>query len=168
MRRREFIGILGGLALSRPIKAHAQRDDRKRRVGLIVALAENDPEAQSRIKAFRLGLRDLDWVEGRNIQIDYRFPAGDPIRIKEQAAELIRLAPDVIVGNGTPVLAALRQATASIPIVFSIVNDPIGQGFVTNMPHPGSNITGFSFIDFPIIGKWVGMLKDVSPNLARA
>lgn len=167
MRRREFIGILGGLALSRPIKAHAQRADRRRRVGLIVALAEDDPETQSRIKAFRLGLRDLDWVEGRNIEIDYRFPAGDPMRIKEQAAELVSLAPDVIVGNGTPVLAALRQATTSIPIVFSIVNDPMGQGFVTNMSHPGSNITGFSFIDFPIIGKWIGMLKDVSPNLAR-
>ena len=98
MRRREFIGILGGLALSRPIKAHAQRADRRRRVGLIVALAEDDPETQSRIKAFRLGLRDLDWVEGRNIEIDYRFPAGDPMRIKEQAAELVSLAPDVLWG----------------------------------------------------------------------
>jgi ABC-type uncharacterized transport system substrate-binding protein len=167
MRRREFIGILCGLALSGPIKTHAQQADRKRRVGLILPLAEDDPETQSRIKAFRLGLRDLDWLEGRNIQIDYRFPAGDPMRIKEQAAELISLAPDVIVGNGTPVLAALRQATTSIPIVFSIVNDPMGQGFVSNMSHPGGNITGFSFIDFPIIGKWIGMLKDVSPNLSR-
>jgi putative tryptophan/tyrosine transport system substrate-binding protein len=168
MRRRDFIGILGALALSRPIKARAQRADRMRRVGLILPLGEDDPEAQSRVKAFRLGLRDLDWLEGRNIHIDYRFAAGDPMQIKEQAAELISLAPDVIVGNGTPVLAALRQATTSIPIVFSIVNDPLGQGFVSSMSHPGSNITGFSFIDFPMIGKWIGMLKDVSPSLSRA
>jgi putative ABC transport system substrate-binding protein len=167
MRRRDFIGILGALTLSRPIKARAQRADRMRRVGLILALGEDDPEAQSRIKAFRLGLRDLDWLEGRNIHIDYRFSAGDPMQIKEQAAELISLAPDVIVGNGSPVLTALRRATTSIPIVFSIVNDPLGQGFVSSMSHPGGNITGFSFIDFPMIGKWIGMLKDVSPSLSR-
>jgi putative ABC transport system substrate-binding protein len=167
MRRRDFIGILGSLALSLPTKARAQRADRTRRVGLILALAEDDPEAQSRIQAFRFGLRDLDWLEGRNIHIDYRFSGGDPVRIKEQAKELVSLAPDVIVGNGTPVLAALRQATTSIPIVFSLVNDPMGQGFVSSMSRPGGNITGFSFIDFPIIGKWIGLLKDVSPNLSR-
>jgi putative tryptophan/tyrosine transport system substrate-binding protein len=167
MRRRDFIGIIGGLALSRPITARAQRADRVRRVGLILPLAEDDPEAQSRIKAFRFGLRDLDWVEGRNLHIDYQFSGGDLIRIKEQAAELVALRPAVIVANGTPVLAALRQATTSIPIVFSVVNDPVGQGFLASMSHPGGNITGFSFIDFPIIGKWIGMLKDVSPNLSR-
>jgi putative tryptophan/tyrosine transport system substrate-binding protein len=167
MRRRDFIGIIGGLALSRPITARAQRADRVRRVGLILPLAEDDPEAQSRIKAFRFGLRDLDWVEGRNLHIDYQFSGGDLIRIKEQAAELVAMRPDAIVANGTPVLAALRQATTSIPIVFSVVNDPLGQGFVASMGHPGGNITGFSFIDFPIIGKWIGMLKDVFPNLSR-
>jgi putative tryptophan/tyrosine transport system substrate-binding protein len=167
MRRREFIGILGGLALSLPAKAHAQRADRTRRVGVILALAEDDPEAQSRIQAFRFGLRDLDWLEGRNIQIDYRYSTGDPVQIKEQAKELVSLAPDVIVVNGSPVLATLRQATTSIPIVFSIVNDPMGQGFVSSMSRPGGNITGFSFIDFPIIGKWVGLLKDVFPDLSR-
>jgi putative ABC transport system substrate-binding protein len=167
MRRREFIGILGSWALSAATKAHAQRADRTRRVGVILALAENDPEAQSRIQAFRFGLRDLDWLEGRNIHIDYRYSTGDPAQIKEQANELVTLVPDVIVGNGTPVLAALRQATTSIPIVFSIVNDPMGQGFVSSMSRPGGNVTGFSFIDFPIIGKWVGLLKDVSPNLSR-
>ena len=167
MRRREFIGILGSLALSFPTNARAQRADRTRRVGVILALAEADPEAQSRIQAFRFGLRDLDWLEGRNIHIDYRYSTGDPVQIKEQAKELVSLAPDVIVGNGTPVLIALRQVTTSIPIVFSIVNDPMGQGFVSSMSRPGANITGFSFIDFPIIGKWVGLLKDVSPNLSR-
>ena len=167
MRRREFIGILGGLTMSWPVGARAERVDRVRHVGLLLGLAEDDPEAQSRIRAFRLGLRDLDWLEGRNIHIDYRFAADDPARMSEQAAELVSLSPDVIVGNGTPVLAALRQATTSIPIVFSIVNDPVGQGFVSSMSRPGGNITGFSFIEFPIIGKWTAMLKDVSPNLSR-
>jgi putative tryptophan/tyrosine transport system substrate-binding protein len=167
MRRRQFIGMLGSLALSLPNNARAQHADRTRRVGVILALAEDDPEAQSRIQAFRFGLRDLDWLEGRNIRVDYRYSTGDPLQIKEQAKELVSLAPDVIVVNGTPVLAELRQATTSIPIVFSIVNDPMGQGFVSSISHPGGNITGFSFIDFPIIGKWVGLLKDVSPNLSR-
>jgi putative ABC transport system substrate-binding protein len=168
MRRHQFIGILGSLALSLPTNARAQSADRMRHVGVLVALAEDDPEARSRLQAFRLGLRDLDWLEGRNIHIEYRFSAGDPVQIKEQAKELVSLAPDVIVGNGTPVLVALRQATTSIPIVFSLLNDPMGQGFVSSMSHPGGNITGFSFIDFPIIGKWVGLLKDVFPNLSRA
>jgi putative ABC transport system substrate-binding protein len=97
----------------------------------------------------------------------YRFSGADPVRIKEQVKELVSLAPDVIVGSGTPVLAALRQATTSIPIVFSMLNDPMSQGFVSSMSRPGGNITGFSLIDFPIIGKWVGLLKDVSPNLSR-
>jgi putative ABC transport system substrate-binding protein len=122
----------------------------ERAAGVMLALAEDDPEARSRIQAFRFGLRDLDWLEGRNVRIDYRFSAGDPVRIKEQVKELVSLAPDVIVGNGTPVLTALRQATTSIPIVFSMLNDPMGQGFVSSMSRPGGNITGFSFIDFPI------------------
>jgi len=167
MRRRQFIGILGSLALSLPTNARAQSADRTRRVGVILALAEDDPEARSRIQAFRFGLRDLDWLEGRNIHIEYRFPASDPVRIKEQVKELVGLAPDVIVANGTPVLTALRQATTSIPIVFSMLNDPMGQGFVSSMSRPGGNVTGFSLIEFPIIGKWVGLLKDVFPNLSR-
>jgi putative ABC transport system substrate-binding protein len=167
MRRREFIGILGGLALSLPTNARAQSADRTRRVGVMLALAEDDPEARSRIQSFRFGLRDLDWLEGRNIHIEYRFSAGDPVQIKEQVKELVSLEPDVIVGSTTPVLTALRQATTSIPIVFSMLNDPMGQGFVSSMSRPGGNVTGFSFIDFPIIGKWVGLLKDVSPNLSR-
>jgi len=167
IRRREFIGALGSTAAAWPLAVSAQQPERIRRIGLLVPLSEADPEAQSRVRAFRFGLRDLNWLEGRNIHVDYRFSAGDPMRIKEQAAELVSLAPDVIVGNGTPVLAALRQATTSIPIVFSVVNDPMGQGFVSSMSHPGGNITGFSFIDFPIIGKWIAMLKDVSPNLSR-
>jgi len=167
MRRREFISLLSGAAATWPFAARAQQSGRIRRVGLLVGLAEDDPEAQSRVKAFRFGLRDLDWLEGRNIRIDYRFYAGDPNRAKKDAAELVGLAPDVIVGNGTPAIVALRQTTSTIPIVIAVINDPVGQGFVSSMAHPGANITGFSFIEFPIIGKWIGMLKDVSPDLSR-
>ena len=138
-----------------------------RRVGLLVGLAEDDPETKSRVRAFRLGLRDADWVEGRNIRIDYRFSASDPARAKQYAAELMSLAPDVIVGNSTPVITALRQVTSTIPIVFAVVNDPMGQGFVSSLAHPGGNVTGFSFIEFQIVGKWIGMLKDVSSGLSR-
>jgi putative tryptophan/tyrosine transport system substrate-binding protein len=123
-----------------------------RRVGVIVALPEDDPEGRSRIQAFRFGLRDLDWLEGRNIHIDYRYSTDDPVQIKERAKELVNLAPDVIVGTSTPVLTALRQATTSIPIVFSMLNDPMDQGFVSSMSRPGGNITGFSFIDFQLLG----------------
>jgi putative tryptophan/tyrosine transport system substrate-binding protein len=167
LKRREFITLLCGTAVAWPLAARAQQPGRMRRVGLLVGLAEDDPETKSRVRAFRLGLRDADWVEGRNIRIDYRFSAGDPARAKQYAAELVSLSPDVIVGNSTPVLSALRQATTTIPIVFAVVNDPIGQGFVASLAHPGGNVTGFSFIEFPIVGKWIEMLKDVSPDLSR-
>jgi putative ABC transport system substrate-binding protein len=107
-----------------------------RRVSLLLGIAENDPEARSRVKAFQQGLRDLGWLEGRNIRIDYRFSDGDPNRIKEHVAELVRLAPDVIVGNSTPVIAALQQATSTIPIVFAVVNDPVGQGVTAQVGRP--------------------------------
>jgi putative ABC transport system substrate-binding protein len=106
-------------------------------------------------------------VNGRNIQINYRFAAGDPNRIKEYVAELVSLAPDVIVGNSTPVLAALQKATSTIPIVFAVVNDPVGQGFISSLARPGSNITGFTFIEFSMVGKWIEMLRDVSLNVSR-
>jgi putative tryptophan/tyrosine transport system substrate-binding protein len=167
MRRREFITLLGGTAATWPLAVRAQQPGRMRRVGLLVGLAEDDPETKSRVRAFRLGLRDADWVEGRNIRIDYRFSAGDPARSKQYAAELVSLAPDVIVGNSTPVITALRQVTSTIPIVMAVVNDPMGQGFVSSLAHPGGNVTGFSFIEFQIVGKWIAMLKDVSPDLSR-
>ena len=167
MRRRDFIISLGGAAAAWPMAARAQQGAGMRRVSLLMGIAENDPEAQSRVKAFQKGLRDLGWLEGRNIRIDYRFAAGDPNRIKEYVAELVKLTPDVIVGNSTPVVAALRQATSTIPIVFAVVNDPVGQGFISSLAHPGGNITGLTFIEFSMIGKWSGMLKDVSPDLSR-
>jgi len=167
MKRRDFITLLGGAAATWPLAARAQQPERMRRVGLLVGLAEDDPETQSRVRAFRFGLRDLDWLEGRNIRIDYRFYASDPNQAKKDAAELVGLAPDVIVGNGTPAIVVLRQMTNTIPIVFAVVNDPVGQGFVSSMAHPGANITGFSFIEFPIMGKWIAMLKDAIPGLSR-
>jgi putative tryptophan/tyrosine transport system substrate-binding protein len=168
MNRREAITLLGGAAAAWPLAARGQQPDRMRRVSLILGIAENDPEAQSRVRAFQQGLRDVGWFEGRNIRIDYRFSASDPDRIKAYVAELVGLAPDVIVGNGTPVLAALRRATTSIPIVFAVVNDPVGQGFISSLAHPGGNITGFTLIDFEMVGKWLAMLKDVAPNLSHA
>ncbi len=167
MKRREFITLLGGAAVAWPLAARAQQLDRMRRVSLLLGIGENDPEAQSRVKALQKGLRDLGWVEGRNIRIDYRFAASDPNRIKEYVAELVRLAPDVIVANSTPVIAALRQATSTIPIVFAGLNDPVGQGFISSLSRPGGNITGFTFIEFAMVGKWIEMLRDASPDLAR-
>ena len=166
MRRREFITLIGGAA-TWPLVARAQGSQKMRRVGVLFGIAEADPLAKDRIKGFRLGMRDLGWIEGRNIQIEYRFAAANLETIKWSVEELIRLAPDVIVANTTPVLAALQSATSTIPIVFVVVNDPVGQGFISNIAHPGGNITGFSFIEPEIIGKWINLLADIKPNLSR-
>jgi ABC-type uncharacterized transport system substrate-binding protein len=142
MGRREFVALLGGAA-SWPIAARAQPSERMRRIGFIQVLAENDPEAQARITAFQQRLAALDWIEGSNIRIIYRFAAaGDAARIQTNVAELVNSAPDLIVAGGTPVIAALKRVTSTIPIVFAIVNDPVGQGFITSLARPGGNITG--------------------------
>ena len=167
MRRRDFITLVAGSAATWPIAARAQKPDRMRRVSMLLGLAENDPEAIGRVKAFRLGMRDLGWIEGRNVQIEYRFAGTNLESINKHVTELIRQAPDVIVANTTPVLAALRPATSSIPIVFAMVNDPVGQGFISSLAHPGGNITGFSFVESEIVGKWIDLLHDVKPNLSR-
>ena len=167
MKRREFITLLGGAAAAWPFAARAQRSERMRQVGMLIGLPENDPEGKARVRAFRLGMRDLEWIEGRNIQIDTRFVGSDRELIKKHVAELIRQPPDVILANNTPVVAALRRATNSIPIIFAVVNDPVGQGFIPNLSHPGGNITGFSFIELELVGKWINMLRDVKPNLSR-
>jgi putative ABC transport system substrate-binding protein len=166
MRRREFFGILGGAA-AWPVVARAQRAERVRRIGFLLGLAEKDPEANTRIKAFRLGMRDLGWIEGRNVHIEYRFAGSNLELIKQHVAELVRLAPDVIVANNTPVMAALKPATSTIPVVFVVVNDAVGQGFISSLARPGGNITGFSFIEPEIVGKWINLLSDVKPNLLR-
>ena len=168
MRRRDFIKIIAGSTAAWPLIVRAQQTDRIPRVGVLLGIGENDPEAKTRVKAFQQGLRDLGWFESQNIRIDYRFAASNPVLINKYVAELVTLVPDVIVGNSTPVLAALRQKTSSIPIVFAVLNDPVGQGFISSLAHPGANITGFTFIDFPMVGKWLAMLKVVVPNLSRA
>ena len=167
MRRREFITLLGGAAAAWPFAAHAQQPERMRRVSMLLGLAEKDPEAIGRVKAFRLGMRDLGWIEGRNVEIEYRFAGTNLESINRHVAELVRLAPDVIVAHSTPVMAVLRPATSTIPIVFVLVNDPVSQGFISSLAHPGRNITGFSFIDFEIVGKWINLLRDVKPNVSR-
>ena len=167
MRRREFMTLVGGAAAS-PLAARAQHGGLMRRVGMLLGLDENDPEAINRVKAFRAGMRDLGWIEGRNVQIEYRYAGLETTSIDSQVADLMRLSPDVIVANTSRVVAALQRATSTIPIVFVIANDPVGQGFISNLMRPGNNITGFSFIESAIIGKWVSLLSDVKSNLSRA
>ena len=138
-----------------------------RRISLLLGLAESDPETKSRVQEFRYGLRDLGWIEGRNVQIEYRFGASNLDLIKKLVAEVIRSAPDIIVTHTTPIIAELRQATTSIPVVFAGLNDPVGQGFVSSLAHPGGNITGFTFTDFELVGKWIDLLSDIKPNPSR-
>jgi putative tryptophan/tyrosine transport system substrate-binding protein len=154
MRRQEFITLLGGAAAAWPLAARAQPADRMRTVSMLLGVAEKDPEAINRVKAFRLGMRDLGWTEGRNVQIEYRFAGTDLESINKNVAEVVQLAPDVIVANSSAALVALRPATSTIPIVFAVVSDPVGQGFISNLAHPGGNITGFSFIETDMVGKW--------------
>src|SRR4029077_16992091 len=147
MRRRDFITLIGGTAATWPPAVWAQRTDRMRTVSMLLGLAEKDPEAINRVKAFRSGMRDLGWIEGRNVQIESRFAGTNPESINKNVTEVVRLAPDVIVANSSAVMFALRPATSTIPIVFAVVSDPVGQGFISNLAHPGGNITGFSFIE---------------------
>ena len=168
MKRREFIGLLGGAAAGWPCAARAQQGEQMRRIGLLVGAAEeHDPQSQARIMAFRHGLEALGWIEGRNIRIDYRFAGGDDSRIQTYVAELVNSAPDLIVANSSPVVAALKRATHTIPIVFAVVSDPVGQGFVASVAHPAGNITGFTLIEFEMVGKWMELLKEMAPGIRR-
>jgi putative ABC transport system substrate-binding protein len=166
MRRRDFITLLGGTAAAWPLAARGQRE-RMRRVVFLHVLAENDPEALARVAAFEQGLRVLGWTESRNIRIEHRYSAGDLARIRADTTDAVASAPDVIVASSTPIIVALRQATGTIPIVFSVLMDPVGQDLVASLSHPGGNITGFTFIDFPLLGKWLEMLKEIAPGVRR-
>jgi ABC-type uncharacterized transport system substrate-binding protein len=167
MKRREFITLLGGGAVAWPLAARAQQGERMRRIAFLHAYADNDPEVLARIVGFRQGLEALGWIENRNIRVEHRYSGGDLGRIETHTAEVVRSAPDIIVCSSTPIVAALKQATDTIPIVFSVVNDPVGQGFVASLSRPGGNITGFTFIEFPLIGKWLEMLKEIAPGIKR-
>jgi putative ABC transport system substrate-binding protein len=167
MRRREFITAVGSTVVW-PLAARAQRPEQMRRVGVLLPFAENDPEAKNRVKQFRLGMRDLDWMEGHNVLIDFRFTGDNSESIRRGVTDLIKSAPEVILSYATPGLAAVRRATSTIPIVFVNVTDPVGQGVVPSLAHPGGNITGFSFIEPEMVGKWINLLSDVKPGLSRA
>jgi putative ABC transport system substrate-binding protein len=165
--RREFITLLGGAAAC-PLTARAQQPERMRRIGVLMHLPENDPEAQARMQAFRQGLQQLGWAEGRNVRIDYRFGAADVDRARRYAAELIALAPEVIQASGTGPMAAVQQATRTVPIVFAQVPDPVNAGFVDSLARPGGNVTGFSvWEEYGTSGKWLELLKEVAPQVTR-
>jgi putative tryptophan/tyrosine transport system substrate-binding protein len=168
MRRRDFIKGIVGSAGAWPFAARAQQAHRMRRIGVLMNFASDDTEGQARLAAFHQGLQQLGWTVGRNVQIDYRWGAGDADRIRKLAAELVELAPDVILSAGSPSVAALQQATRTVPIVFVGVVDPVSSGFVDSLARPGGNITGFHVYEYSIAGKWLGLLKEIAPNVTRA
>jgi ABC-type uncharacterized transport system substrate-binding protein len=166
MRRREFITLRGGAA-AWPLGARAQQADRGRRIGPLMALAADDSEGQARLAAFLQGLQEAGWVVGRNVQIDYRWSAGDADRSRRYAAELVALAPDVILGAGTLSLGPLLQATRVVPIVFVHAADPVGAGYVDSLARPGGNATGFTLFEYSTSGKWLELLKQIAPGVTR-
>jgi putative tryptophan/tyrosine transport system substrate-binding protein len=168
MKRREFITLLGGAAAAWPLVAHAQQGGRMRRLGMLLGNAEGDPQAVAGLAAFKTALAELGWIDGHNIQIDYRFAAADVDRMQTFAKELVGLQPDLLMGQTTPVVAALQREAKTIPIVFVIVSDPVGSGFVASLPRPGGNITGFINIEASLSGKWIEMLREILPRVARA
>jgi ABC-type uncharacterized transport system substrate-binding protein len=166
MKRREFITLLGGAA-AWPLAARAQQAERMRRVGVLMGFAEDDPEAKARLAAFRQGLEKRGWSEGRNVRIDTRFAPAGPLA-QVVAKELVALQPDVILAHSTPVTTALQRESRTVPIVFAVVADPIGSGFIASLPRPGGNITGVMQYEASVTGKWLAMLKEVAPGLVRA
>lgn len=168
MRRRDFIAGVAGSATAWPLAARAQHGGRVPRIGVLINLAEDNPEAISRRAAFQQALHQLGWTDGGNIRIDYRWATDDADRLGRNAMELVALAPDLILANGTSSVAALKRATRSVPIVFVRVADPIGAGFVASLARPGGNITGFSLFEYGMSGKWLELLKEISPNVSRA
>jgi putative ABC transport system substrate-binding protein len=166
VRRREFVTVLGGAA-AWPLAGHAQQSERVRRIGVLMAFAGTDPETKAEATAFARALGRLGWVEGKNIRIDWRFAAGDPTLFKTHVEELVGLAPDAVLASNSPAVAALRQQTRTIPVVFANVIDPVGQGFVQSLARPGGNITGFSAYDAPVMGKWLQLLNEIAPAVTR-
>jgi len=167
LRRRDFIILLGGAAAASPLAARPRQAERMRRIGVLMGYPEGDPQAQANVTALRRGLQNLDWIEGRNVQIDYRWAGGDPDRARAFARELIGLMPDVIVPSTNQVTRILQQETRTIPIVFAFVGDPVGSGFVASLARPGKNITGFANFENSIGGKWLELFKEIAPRSER-
>jgi putative ABC transport system substrate-binding protein len=167
MRRRQFITLLGG-AVAWPVAARGQQPGRRRRIGVFANLPEDDPESLLSIAAFAQGLASLGWIIGRSAQIDYRWGEGDADRVRRNAAELVALAPEVILAHGSTQLGPLLQETRSVPVVFVSVTDPVGGGFVASLARPGGNATGFMDFEYGLSGKWLELLKQIAPRLRRA
>jgi putative ABC transport system substrate-binding protein len=164
--RREFISLLGGAAVAWPLAARAQQGERVRRIGVL--LGAHDPNAEARLAAFMQVLQQLGWTDGRNARIDQRWTLGDAERARKSVAELVALAPDVILASGASTIGPLQQATRTVPIVFVLVIDPVGAGFVDSMSRPGGNTTGFTLFEYGLSGKWLEVLKEIAPRVRRA
>ena len=168
MRRREFITLLGGAVAIWPLTARAQQADRVRRIGVLTGIAGNDAEIKVRIAAFSQELQRLGWTEGRNVRTDIRGGAGNTAATRKYAAELVALASDVILAIGNVTLAPLLEATRTVPVVFTVVIDPVGAGFVDSLSRPGGNVTGFMMFEYSFVAKWLELLKEIAPSVTRA
>src|SRR6478609_6236969 len=167
MRRRDFIALASGAAVTWPLAARAQQPDRMRRLALLTPYAERDPEGQARLAALRDGLGKLGWAEGRNIRIDNRWGAIGAESLQQSAKELVAQQPDLIFTQSTPTTIAVLQQTRTIPVLFVQVTDPVGQGIVTSLARPGGNVTGFTNFEPALAGKWLELLKEIAPHVAR-
>ncbi len=168
MQRREFITLIGGVAVAWPFAVRAQQADGMRRIGVIESVGADNPDALARHAAFLQGLQQLGWTDGRNVRIDTRWAEGNAADIRKYAAELVALAPDVIMSAGSAAMAPLLQATRTVPIVFAIVPDPVGSGFVDSLSRPSGNATGFTMFEYSLCGKWLELLKEIAPGVTRA
>src|SRR5262245_31113276 len=166
MKRREFISLVGGVA-AWPLTARAQQGERMRRIGALVLYAEADPQGKPRVAAFLQGLQTLGWTEGRNVQIDIHWGVADAASSRRYAAEMVALAPDVVLTGGSAATAAVQEVTSTLPIVFVNVSDPVGAGYVASLARPGGNVTGFTFLEYGASGKWLELLKEIAPNVKR-
>ena len=167
LKRREFITLLSGAAAVWPLAARAQEKERVRRIGVLMNFAPGDPAAQTRLTRFLQRMQELGWTDGRNLHIDVRWGAGDPLPIRQAASELVALAPDVILTTGSPTTGPLLQATRTIHIVFVQVADPVGAGFIEQLARPGGNVTGFSNFEYETSAKWLELLKQIAPKVGR-